>query len=298
MTELYGAIEAGGTKFVCAVGSNPEDLTEVRFSTTSPSETLARAIAFFDSYRGRLAGLGVGSFGPIDLDRASPRYGYITSTPKPGWSNTDVVGTLANALDIPVAFDTDVNAAALAEGRWGAGVGLTDFIYLTIGTGIGGGVICNGRVVHGMMHPELGHSFLAKHPEDTYRGRCPFHGDACFEGLAAGPAIEERWQKAGIDLVEDHPAWALQAHYVAQALVNFICTLSPQKIILGGGVMEQQHLLSRVKAKTHQLLNGYIQAEPLLSDIDSYIVVPDLGNQAGVLGGFVLAEALLGIDER
>jgi len=297
MTKLYGAIEAGGTKFVCAVGSSPKDLTEVRFATTSPSETLAKAIAFFDTYRGQLAGLGVGSFGPIDLNRDSPRYGYITSTPKPGWSDTDVVGKLNKALEIPVAFDTDVNTAALAEGRWGAGVGLTDFIYLTIGTGIGGGVICNGKVVHGMMHPELGHSFLAKRVEDTYRGRCPFHGDACFEGLAAGPAIEERWQKAGIELGADHPAWELQAHYVAQALVNFICTLSPQKIILGGGVMDQLHLLSRVRAKTHRLLNGYIQAEPLLSEIESYIVAPSLGNQAGVLGGLVLAETLLDIGE-
>ena len=294
MTRLYGAIEAGGTKFVCAVGTGPEDIKEIRFPTTTPQQTLQRAVDFFLPYRQQLAAIGVGSFGPIDLHRDSPSYGCITSTPKPGWANTSVVGALGAHFDIPIGFDTDVNGAALGEAKWGAAQGLDDFIYLTIGTGIGGGVVSGGQLVHGLVHPELGHSFLPKLPEDGYKGRCPYHGDSCFEGLAAGPAIEERWQVPGAELAADHPAWNMEAEYIALALASYFCTLSPQRIILGGGVMDQSHLISMVREKVQKRLNGYIQHSAILDDIENTIVLPGLGSKAGILGAMVLAQQLEG----
>ncbi|WP_075186179.1 ROK family protein [Teredinibacter haidensis] len=294
MTRLYGAIEAGGTKFVCAVGTGPEDIKDIRFPTTTPQQTLQRAVDFFLPYRQQLAAIGVGSFGPIDLHRDSPSYGCITSTPKPGWANTSVVGALGAHFDIPIGFDTDVNGAALGEAKWGAAQGLDDFIYLTIGTGIGGGVVSGGQLVHGLVHPELGHSFLPKLPEDGYKGRCPYHGDSCFEGLAAGPAIEERWQVPGAELAADHPAWNMEAEYIALALASYFCTLSPQRIILGGGVMDQSHLISMVREKVQKRLNGYIQHSAILDDIENTIVLPGLGSKAGILGAMVLAQQLEG----
>jgi len=292
--EYVGGIEAGGTKFVCAVGSGPDDIrAETRFPTTTPEETIGQAIAFFREQReqhGELAALGIAAFGPLDPDPASPTYGYITSTPKPGWANTDFAGPLARALNLPVAFDTDVNGAALGEGRWGAAQGLDTFIYLTIGTGIGGGAMVGGSLLHGLLHPEMGHVRLPHdRQQDPYPGRCPYHGD-CLEGLASGPAIAARWGRPAETLPVDHPAWSLEAHYLALGLVNFIVTLSPQRMILGGGVMEQAHLFPLVRRRVLELLNGYVQSPRLLEAIDTYIVPPALGRRAGVLGALALAQ--------
>jgi fructokinase len=292
--KLFGGLEAGGTKFVCAVGTGPDDLrAETRFPTTTPAETIRQAIEFFQPYRGQLTALGIASFGPVDLNPHSPTWGYITSTPKPGWANTDLAGPLRRALGVPVGFDTDVNGAALGEHCWGAAQGLDTFIYLTIGTGIGGGAMVGGRLVHGLLHPEMGHIRLPRDPQrDPFPGVCPFHGD-CFEGLAAGPALEKRWGARAETLPADHPAWALEAHYIALALTSYICTLSPQRIILGGGVMAQPQLLPQIRAGVQALLNGYIQAPALLYSMETYLTLPALGNRAGVLGALALAQSSL-----
>jgi fructokinase len=225
----------------------------------------------------------------LDLQPASPHYGHITSTPKVGWSNTDIVGRLQKEFDLPIGIDTDVNAAALGEWRWGSAQGLDTFVYLTVGTGIGGGGLANRRLLHGLLHPEMGHIPLP-HDTDTdpFPGVCPFHAD-CFEGLASGLAIEKRWNSRAELLPPDHPAWELEAHYLALALTAYICTLSPQRIILGGGVMTQHHLFPRLRAQVQRRLNGYVRAPAVLEEIDSYIVPPALGAQAGVLGAIALA---------
>ena len=294
MTPLYGAVEAGGTKFVCLVGSGPDDIrAEARFPTTTPAETLGRTFAFFREQRARhgaLAAVGFGSFGPVDLDPGSPSYGRITSTPKPGWADTDIVGAARAALDVPIGFDTDVNAAALGEWRWGAALGLDTIVYLTVGTGIGGGGLIGGRPMHGLVHPEMGHTWVPHdRAADPFAGCCPFHGD-CLEGLASGPAMRARWAMAAEDLPPGHPAWRLEAHYLAYAVANFVCTLSPQRVILGGGVMTSPHVLALVREAVVSLLNGYVQVPAILDRIDDYIVAPGLGARSGVLGGLVLAE--------
>lgn len=290
MATYFGAIEGGGTKFVCAVGTqNGEILVEERFPTTQPEETISRAVDFFKRQSHTLAAIGIASFGPVDLHRDSPSYGYITSTPKPGWANTDFRGRVASGLQIPAAFDTDVNAAALGEFTFGAARGLSCFTYLTIGTGIGAGVILNGELVHGMIHPEMGHVFLPHNLElDPFPGSCPFHGD-CFEGLASGPAMARRWGAPAETLPKDHPAWELEAGYIASALAGLIFTLSPQMIVLGGGVMEQAQLFPMVRLRVRQLLNGYIAAPQILEAIDTYIIPPKLGKHAGILGAIALA---------
>ncbi|MDX6451859.1 MAG: fructokinase [Gaiellaceae bacterium] len=280
----YGGVEAGGTKWVCGIGTGPDDLHALEtFPTTTPAETLARATEFF-ARNGGVAAVGVGSFGPIDL-----RTGRITTTPKNGWANTDVVSVLRDALGVPVAFDTDVNAAALGEGRWGAAVGLDTFCYFTVGTGIGGGVLAGGRLVHGLIHPEVGHMLIPHdRARDPFDGSCPFHGD-CFEGLAAGSAIERRWGKPGVELGDRSEVWELEAEYLARGVVNVICVVSPQRVILGGGVMKQPSLLPLVRARTRELLGGYIAAPQLTEGLDEYIVGPALGDRAGVLGAIELA---------
>lgn len=288
-TPVYGGIEAGGTKFVCAVGTGPDDIQALtRFPTTTPEETLQQAIAFFQEQDVDLAALGIASFGPVDPNPDSPTYGYVTSTPKPGWKNTNVAGAIREALGVPVAFDTDVNGAGLGEYRWGAAQGLDTFLYLTIGTGIGGGGLVNGKPMHGLVHPEMGHIMVPPHPDDSFEGVCPYHG-RCLEGMAAGPAIEARWGVSARDLPPDHPAWVLEAHYLSYALVNFICMLSPQRIIMGGGVMHQQHLFPLIRAKVQAILNGYVQVPAIQENIDTYIVPPALGDEAGVSGAFALA---------
>jgi fructokinase len=295
--KIFGGIEAGGTKFVCAIGTSPEDIREeIRFPTTTPAETLGRAIDFFrqQQEKAQLAAIGIGSFGPLDPGQASPTYGFITSTPKPGWTDTDIVGPIKQALGIPVGFDTDVNVAALGEFRWGAAQGLDTFIYLTVGTGIGGGGMVNGQLLHGLIHPEMGHIHIPHDwNKDPYPGNCPYHGD-CFEGLACGPALESRWGQKAETLPVDHPAWSLEAHYLALALLNFACTISPQRMVLGGGVMSQAELFPVVRREFKEILNGYIVAPEIFDHIESYIVPPGLGNRSGVLGAMALAQQLAG----
>ncbi len=261
---------------MCAVGEGPDDLAAIEtIPTTTPEETIARAVAFFGA-NGNVDSLGVGSFGPVDLRR-----GWITTTPKPGWVNTDVAGALQRALGVPVAFDTDVNAAALGEQRWGAAIGLDTFCYLTVGTGIGGGVMAGNALVHGLAHPEIGHMRI---PHDTARdpfaGSCPYHGD-CFEGLASGTAIRARWGRSGEELVGEPEVWELEAEYIALGVVNVIGVMSPELVILGGGVMKQPGLLPLVAQRVDSLLAGYVAAPP--------IVAPALGDRAGVLGAIELA---------
>lgn len=295
MSTIYGGIEAGGTKFVCAVGTGPGDLpAETQFPTTTPVETIGRAIAFFrrQPEPESLAAIGIGSFGPVDLHPASPTFGYITGTPKPGWAQANLVGTIQDALGIAVNLDTDVNAAALGEHRWGAAQGLDTFIYVTVGTGIGGGGMVNGQLMHGLAHPEMGHIRITHDwNTDSYAGSCSYHGD-CLEGLAAGTAIKLRWGQPPETLPADHPAWLLEARYLAMGLVNFIYTLSPQRIIIGGGVMKQAQLLPMVRQNVQELLNGYVPTPQLLGGIDDYIVPPSLGKRAGVLGAIALAHQL------
>lgn len=296
--KYFGGIEAGGTKFVCVVTDSSKNvLAETRFPTTTPVETMGRTIAFFEKQNQQLpepvSALGVACFGPIDPQEGSPTYGNITTTPKPGWANTPVVRPLSETFGVPVAIDTDVNAAAVGEGVWGAAQGLSDFLYLTIGTGIGGGGVFHGKPLHGLIHPEMGHIRLPHDFQmDPYAGHCPFHAD-CFEGLANGPSIEARWGVRGETLPIDHPAWILEAHYIALALHNFICTLSPQRIILGGGVMQQEQIFPLIRAKTLDLLKGYVQSPVLFEHMDEYIVPPGLGGRAGVLGAIALAQRCL-----
>jgi fructokinase len=289
---LYGGIEAGGTKFICAVGTAAgELLARKRFPTTTPDETIGQAIEFFRLRPEPVAAIGIGSFGPVDLHPDSPSYGRITTTPKPGWQNVDIVWRVKAALGVPIAFDTDVNAAAVGEHRWGAAQGLDSFVYLTVGTGIGGGGFVAGRPLHGLVHPEMGHARIPHDRErDPFGGTCPFHGD-CLEGLASGPALAARWGQRGETLGADHPAWKLEAHYLALGLMNLIAILSPQRIILGGGLMRRAGLFPLVRSEVQVLLNGYIRAAEILERIDGFIVPPGLGEEAGVLGAIALALA-------
>lgn len=294
---LFGGVEGGGTKFVCAVGSGPDDIrAETRFATTDPQSTIAKALAFFQEQiqkYGTLDGIGVASFGPVDLRLDSPSYGHITTTPKPGWANVDILGQISRGLGVKTAFEMDVNAAALAEWRWGAGQGVGSLIYLTVGTGIGGGALVSGRLVHGLVHPEMGHMLIPHDREaDPFPGCCPYHAD-CLEGLATGGALEQRWGVRAEELPPDHPAWALEAEYLAAGLVNLILALSPERIILGGGVMHQPQLLPMIREKVQQKLAGYVASAAIIEKIESYIVSPGLGDRAGVLGAFVIAESAL-----
>jgi fructokinase len=275
-----GGIEAGGTKFVCALGARPDDLEVGEVPTTTPEETIKRTVEFFKT-RQPVSAIGIGSFGPIDPNPASPTFGYITATPKLAWRNFDFAGAIREALGAKVAFDTDVNAAALGEFRWGAAHGLDNFLYLTVGTGIGGGGMVNGRLMHGRTHPEMGHIRIPHNlQDDPFAGTCPYHGD-CLEGLACAPAIRARWGQAGENLPDDHHAWDLEAQYLALGIASWICTLSPQRIVLGGGVLGRKKLYPLVRSKVAELLNGYIEAPD--------IVPPMLGSRAGVLGAIALA---------
>lgn len=289
---VYGGIEAGGSKWECAIGSGPDDLgATATIPTTTPAETIARVVEFFER-EGPVAALGIGSFGPVDTDPESPTWGHITSTPKPGWAYTDVGQEIRRRLSVPVAFDTDVNAAALGEHRWGAARGLDTFCYVTVGTGIGGGGMAGGRLLHGLLHPEFGHMRIPHdRGRDPFEGVCPFHGD-CWEGLASGRAIEARWGEPAAELDGNEAVWTLQAHYLALGLVSVICVLSPERILLGGGVMSRFGLLPLVHREVSGLLNGYLETGAVGDGIAEYITVPALGRQAGVLGAIALAEAV------
>jgi fructokinase len=285
---ILGGIEAGGTRWNCAVGDGEGALERTQsFATTTPAETIARALEFFAAGE-RPCALGIGCFGPVELDPASPRWGLITTTPKPGWSETDVVSPLRAGLEVPIAFETDVNAAAIGEARWGAGRGLETFVYVTVGTGIGGGVVANGRPLHGLAHPELGHVRIPHdRGRDPFPGSCPFHGD-CLEGLASGEALRQRWGAPGEEL--DRPeVWELEADYLALGLANLVLTLSPQRLVVGGGVAATSGLLGLVRERLPPVLAGYLDAPQLGEGIDQYLVAPELGKRAGVLGAIELA---------
>jgi fructokinase len=289
---LWGGIEAGGTKFICAVGTSPDDIrSRVQFPTTSPEQTMEKVLNFFRQVnkKDHINAIGIGSFGPLNLEPASRSYGCITVTPKEGWEHINLSEIIGDALGIPVALDTDVNASALGEQKWGAAQGLDTFIYITVGTGIGGGGIINGQLMHGLVHPEMGHILVPHDCKlDPFAGCCPFHGD-CLEGLASGAAMEKRWAQPPEKLPPEHPAWELESTYLAVGAMNFICTLSPRRIIMGGGVMKQPNLISKVRQKTKVLLNGYIDSAQILEKIDSYILLPGLGDHSGVLGAIALA---------
>lgn len=284
-----GALEAGGTKMVCAIGNeNGEIFERVSIPTESPDVTMPKLIAYFADKE--IEALGIGCFGPIDLNRNSETYGCITTTPKLAWKNYNIVKAFQDALSVPVGFDTDVNGSALGEATWGITKGLQNSMYITIGTGVGTGIITNGTLLHGMLHPEGGHLLLSKHPKDSFEGTCPYHKN-CLEGLAAGPAIEARWGEKGTQLADRKEVWELEAYYIAQALVDYIMVISPQRIVIGGGVMHQEHLMPLIREEVKRQLAGYIDTKEL-SDIDQYIVLPSLNDNQGIMGALKL-----GLDE-
>jgi fructokinase len=293
VSALYGGVETGGTWCVCALGTAPDDVREcVEFPTTGPEATLERIVSFFRSHPAPAA-VGIGAFGPLDADPSSPTWGHVTTTPKPGWQHAALAPVVRDRLEVPVAFDTDVTAAAVAEHRWGAARGLPSACYLTVGTGIGAGLVIDERPVHGLVHPEAGHLRVPHDfARDPFEGVCPAHGD-CWEGLASGKAIAQRWQAKPAELPTDHPAWELEAEYLALGILAIVSVASPHRIVVGGGVMQQPALLPLVRAHLRELVAGYLDT-PLLGDrIDDYLVPPALGDRAGVLGGIALAERLL-----
>ncbi|MEH7109039.1 ROK family protein [Bacillus sp. JJ1764] len=284
---MLGAIEAGGTKFVCAVGDESGNIVElIQIPTTEPEQTMGEVIQFFKRFD--LDAIGIGSFGPIDVNPESPTYGYITSTPKMAWRNFPFVQAIKESFAVPVGFNTDVNAAALGEATLGAAKGLDSCLYITVGTGIGAGAIVQGKLLQGLSHPEMGHTLVRRHPIDSYAGKCPYHRD-CLEGLAAGPAIEERWGKKAKDLVDQEQVWDMEGYYIAQALMQYILILSPKKIILGGGVMNQKQVFPYIFQHLKEMINNYIS----LPELFSYIVSPGLENKAGIIGSLLLAHQAL-----
>jgi fructokinase len=296
---LFGAVEGGGTKFVCAVGYGPNEvLARARIDTTTPDATLDQTADFLArASDGKLAAVGVACFGPLELDEGRPEYGRLLATPKPGWSGADVLGVLRRRLSVPVTLDTDVNGAALGEWRWGAAQSCDPALYLTVGTGIGGGAVVGGRPLHGLLHPEMGHILLPRlnwidgRPDD-FPGVCPFHG-ACFEGLASGPALQARLGVPAETVSEEHPVWDLEAGYLATALATLTLVLSPQRLVIGGGVMQQGHLLTRLRQKLPQVLAGYLMRAEVGADVERYVVAPAFGQDAGLIGAFALAEVAL-----
>lgn len=285
-----GGVEAGGTRWTCAVAGSDGELERVEsFPTTIPAETIGRAVEFFAD-AGDLEALGVGAFGPVVVERSSPRWGTITTTPKPGWADTDITGPLAEALGVPIVLDTDVNAAAIGEWRHGATRGLDTSVYITVGTGIGGGVFANGRPVHGLLHPEVGHMLIPHdRVRDPFAGSCPFHGD-CLEGLASGTALRARWGRPGEEL-DDPEVWELEAEYLALGLANVVLVLAAERIVVGGGVGLARGLLPRVRVRLRELLADYVDVPQLGADLDSYLVPAALGPRAGIVGAIELARS-------
>lgn len=280
-----GALEAGGTKMVCAIGNEKGEIFEkISIPTKTPETTMPEMIQWFKAKK--IEALGIGCFGPIDPDKDSPTYGYITSTPKLAWKDYNIVGAFEEQLCCPVGFDTDVNGSALGEVTFGQAKGKKNIVYLTVGTGIGAGVYAEGKLLHGMLHPEAGHILMRRREDDHYEGKCPYH-KTCLEGLAAGPAIEERWGKKGIELQDQDEVWDLEAYYLAQALTDYILILAPQLIILGGGVMHQEQLFMRIRSYVKEMLNGYIKTKEL-EDIDHYIVPASLHDDQGIMGALEL----------
>jgi fructokinase len=286
-------VELGGTKCVCILGTGPEDVRDqVRIQTRHSESTLAEIAAVLDSWRiqhGSPEGLGIACFGPLDLRAGSPSFGHVLSSPKSGWEGADVLGHLSQGLGVPAEINTDVNAAALAEGRWGAARGLEDFAYVTVGTGIGVGLIVAGQTVFGCNHPELGHVYIGRVSGDTWSGHCPYHGD-CVEGLASGPAIAARTGVAPPDLDPADPAWELVAHALGRLAHTIVLATAPRRILFGGGVMQgRPELLARVREHLVRSLNGYLRVDEMTHGIGEFIVAPGLGALAGPLGALALA---------
>jgi len=295
MKQYFAGIEGGGTKFNILIANSPADIySEVRVPTTTPEETIPQIGHYFQEIQTnekiKIRAVGIGCFGPLDLNPHSATFGCILSTPKKGWRNFDLFGRLKAISQVETYIDTDVNCAALGEGRWGTAQNLSNFIYLTIGTGIGGGIVANSKPIHGMMHPEMGHIYIPHDlRSDPFKGICPYHGD-CFEGLASGPAIEKRWGKPASELPADHPAWELEATYIAYALAAYTFTVSPQKIILGGGVMQQGHLFELIRLKLTRIINKYLPVGNLEHSMGEFVTPAALGGRSGSLGAIALAE--------
>ena len=283
---IYGALEAGGTKMVCAIGDETGKIIEqTSIPTTTPEETMPLILSYFRDKD--IAAIGCACFGPIDPTKGSPTYGRILLTPKLPWRNYDIVGALSE-LGVPVGFDTDVNGSLLGEMTYGAHKGVQNAAYYTIGTGVGLGVMVNGTLLHGMLHAEGGHILMRAHERDTFKGCCPSHG-ACLEGMASGPAIEQRWGKKAVELADNDEVWEIESYYLAQSMVSTILLLSPEVIILGGGVMHQTQLFPLIRKKTLELLNGYLKTKQL-DDIDNYIVPASLNDDQGIMGCLKLAQ--------
>jgi len=295
MQMILGSIEAGGTKFVCGIGNEQGEVLErISIPTKTPDETIPEVIEFFK--KRKVDAIGIGTFGPIDVKKSSPTYGHVLNTPKLAWQNYPFFQTVLDELQVPTGFTTDVNAAALGEYQFGAAKGLDSCLYITVGTGIGAGAVVNGELLEGLSHPEMGHIIVRRHPDDHFEGNCPFHKD-CFEGLAAGPAIEKRWGKKGIELTDRKEVWEMEAYYIAQALVQYIMILVPERIVIGGGVAHQESIFPLVRENVKSLLNGYFTHQELNENIADYIVAPGLKDNAGLVGGLVLARHALEEEE-
>lgn len=290
--DYYATVEAGGTKILCAIAdADGHFLEQIRISTGSPTETIRQIADFYRSlpvaYE-NIRATGIASFGPLNLDRNSADYGQLTTTPKPGWSLVNLRREMENILPCPAEIDTDVNCAGLAEGMFGAAQGLDRFCYITVGTGIGVGIIDKGNPLSGVGHPEVGHMQLPRAPGDDFAGICPYHGD-CAEGLACGPAMKARWNQSAEDIPEDHVGWAFEAHYIAAICVNLTYTLRPQKIVIGGGVMERSSLYAPVREAFSTLMAGY-SPDQYSTDIEQFLSAPALHTPSpGLMGAFELA---------
>lgn len=287
---LLGSIEAGGTKFVCAVGNEDYQIQDqVQFPTTTPEETLKQTVDYFKKFN--IGALSIASFGPIEIRKSSPKYGFVTTTPKVGWADTDFVGYIKKEIDVPIFWTTDVNGSAYGEFVMStlSNEKLNSLTYYTIGTGVGAGAIVDGKMIGGIGHPEMGHVLLKRHPDDVdFKGICPYHGD-CFEGLVAGPTFEARLGIKGQEVDQNHPVWQIMAYYVAQAVLQTTLTLRPGKIVFGGGVVSE-HFLSQVRSEFKKMLNGYVQ----VPELEKYIVMPAvINNGSATVGNFALADRLL-----
>lgn len=298
----YAGVETGGTNIKCIIASDPARVvSELVIPTLDPETTIQKVIQFFKvgekRYNIPITSMGIGGFGPLDLNPSSASYGSITSTPKLKWQNYPLLATMRNTFPFPIAIDTDVNAALLGETRWGAGIGFTDLVYVTVGTGVGGGILSNGKLVHGLIHPELGH-MLIRHDfqTDPFEGICPFHKD-CLEGLASGVSMAARWSTNPEHLPNNHPGWDLEAEYLAQMCINLTLMLSPQRIIIGGGVPQHEGLLSLIRSKFQSFLNKYLVSPSFSESIESYIVPPMLGHRAGIFGAIALAQKLINLED-
>ncbi|WP_343208372.1 ROK family protein [Anaerolentibacter hominis] len=291
---ILGALETGGTKMVAAIGNEKGEILErVSIPTTVPEETLPKCIDFF---RGKgIEALGIAAFGPVDLHKDSPTYGYITTTPKLAWANCNLMGAFKEVFDVPMEIDSDVNGSCLGEATWGCTQGMDNSVYITVGTGLGVGIMVDGKLLHGMLHPEAGHVIVKRHPDDVdYKCHCPYH-ESCLEGLAAGPSIQERWGKPAIELSDNMKVWEIESYYLAQGIVDYILTVSPRRIVLGGGVMHQEHMMPLVRRKVKELLNGYVKTKEL-ENLEEYLVLPSLNDDQGIMGCLKLA--LMAIDNN